>query len=87
VIENEKEGTMYFELTAENAMRFFQLCQERKADTLEERLKILAELAEEHKVNRIGFCQKTQEEFIDHLKQEHNILYINEKDKPDAQKD
>ena len=56
-----------FTLTAENAELFFDICHELKADTEEERIKILEAMAKLGKINNIVKTSMSKEEYIKHL--------------------
>lgn len=56
-----------FRLTAENALLFFEICQEIHADTEAQRISVLNAMVKLGKVDQVTQTTKTKEEYIKHL--------------------
>ena len=66
-----------FSLTADNAMLFFEVCQELKADTEEQRVAILKAMVQLGKVKSVVQTPKTKEEYAKHLAEKFGkVLHI-----------
>ena len=65
-----------FRLTADNALLFFELCHELKADTEESRLWLMGEMIKAGKVEQVTQTPKTKEEYIKHLSKHFNCARI-----------
>ena len=65
-----------FRLSLENAMLFFEVCNELKADTEEKRLKVMNALVQLGKVDQITQTPKTKAEYIKHLQKHFNTCAI-----------
>lgn len=63
-------------MTVDTALEFFHRCQERNANTEEERVKILVELAQEGKMGSVTATNKTREEYITDKAKHFKILRI-----------
>lgn len=67
-------------MTADTATEFFKRCHERGANTEPERVKILAELAEEGRMTSVVATNKTKEEYIKDKAKHFNVLKVTKKD-------
>jgi ABC-type histidine transport system ATPase subunit len=66
-----------FTFTPENAMLFFEVCKELKAETEEDRLKIIKAMAELGKVENIVRTKMNPEDYAKHLASKFgNVLRI-----------
>lgn len=73
---------LMFDLSVENAQEFFERCMKREANTLEERLEILREMAEEGKIKRIMATDRTPDQVAKDLSKHYdNVLIIKPKKK------
>lgn len=68
-----------FRLSLDNALLFYELCHDLKADTEEKRLVIMNELVQLGKVEQITDTPKTKEEYIKHLSQHFSVLNVEPK--------
>lgn len=69
-----------FRLTADNALLFFEICHELKADTEEARLAILSAMVQLGKVEQVTETSKTKEEYIKHLSQHFKCAIVTNDD-------
>ena len=67
---------MAFRLTADNALLFFEICHELKADTEEKRLAIIDAMIQLGKVEQVTQTKKTKEEYIQHLSKNFSVLDV-----------
>lgn len=67
-------------MTPDTAMMFYERCMERKADTPEERIKILAELAAEGRMQSVVATNKTKDEYIQDKAKHFKILKVEKDD-------
>lgn len=65
-----------FRLTPDNAILFWELCQELKADTEEKRVAILDKMAELDQVDSIVQTSMTKNEYLNHLNKHFKVLDI-----------
>ena len=66
-----------FSMNADNAMLFFEVCQELKAETEEERLAILGAMVKLGKIKSITQTKLSKEDYIKHLSEKFgNVLHI-----------
>lgn len=73
---------LVFEMTLEVAQEFYKRCTEREAVTLEERTKILVELANEGKMNAVMETKRTPDQVAkDMAKNFGKVLSIKRKKK------
>ena len=72
--------TVAWTMTADTAMEFYKRCMDRNANTEEEKVKILVELAEEGKMDHVVATDKTKEEYIAHKAKHYNIIEARKKD-------
>lgn len=72
--------TIAWTMTAETAMEFFKRCAERGAISESDRVKILAELAQEGRMNSVVGSDKTQEEYIMDKAKQFKILKIEKRE-------
>ena len=56
-----------YHLTADEAMLFFEICHELKAETEEQRMVILNAMASHGKVGFVVDTPKTKDEYVKHL--------------------
>lgn len=68
--------TLAWTMTAETAMEFFKRCMDRKAETEQERGKILEELAKEGRMTSVVATKKTKEEYIKEKSKHYRILKV-----------
>lgn len=68
-----------FRLTLDNAMLFFELCKELKADTEEKRLSIMDAMVQFGKVEQVTDTPKTKEEYLNHLAKHFKVLNVSSK--------
>jgi signal recognition particle GTPase len=61
-------------MTADTAMKFYERCVERNAQTEEERVQILKELKDE--MLSVSVTKRTTEQLIEDLKQHGDILVV-----------
>ena len=66
--------TVAWTMTADTAMEFFRRCQERNANTEEERVKILIELAKEGQMTNATATNKTKKEYIEDKARHFNVM-------------
>ena len=71
--------TIAWTMTADTAMEFFKRCHDRSANTEEERIKILIELAKEGQMNSVVVTDKMKEEYIDEKAKHFKVLKIGKK--------
>ena len=74
--DDKKPTTTAFEMSAEVACEFFELCEKREAITEVEKIKILTELAEKGKMNRVWQTARPKDQFLDDLSKNYKILRI-----------
>jgi hypothetical protein len=73
---------LMFEMTLRTAEEFFLRCKERGADTEEQRLAILKELAEEGQLKSVMQTNRTADQVAkDMAKNFGNVLYVKPKEK------
>lgn len=65
-----------FRLTAENAMLFYEVCQELGLHTEEERMLVMDALIELGKVEQVTETNKTKEEYLEHLAKHFKIAEL-----------
>lgn len=68
--------TVAWTMTAGTAMEFFRRCHERKANTEQERVKILIELSQEGQMKSVVATSKTKEEYIKDKSRHFKVLRI-----------
>lgn len=68
--------TIAWTMTSETAMEFFKRCQARGADTEQERIKILMELAQEGQMTSVVATGKTKDEYIKDKAKHFKILKV-----------
>jgi len=73
-------GSIAWEMTVDTALEFYKRCVERNAETEEERMEILAELAKEGKMTSVTSSKNTKEEYIREKAKHFKILKITKKD-------
>lgn len=66
-----------FRMTAESALLFFEICQELKATTEEQRWKIMDAMVQLGKVEQVTQTTKSKEEYIKHLNKHFKTAIIN----------
>lgn len=71
-----------FTLSVERLLEFWNLVAERKAETEEERIAILLEMAEEGKIDNVFQTKRTKEQYIKDISREQNVLDLTEKEEP-----
>lgn len=76
-----------FRLSLENAMLFFDVCNELKADTEEKRLKVMGAMVQLGKVEQVTQTPKTKEEYIKHLQKHFKTCAIFPNTSEDAQQE
>ena len=77
-----------FTLTAENAELFFEVCHELKANTEEERVKILIAMAKMGKVENVCKTPMSKDEYIKHLSKNFKCAIVKfDNTKDDAQQE
>lgn len=74
-----------FSLTVDNAMLFFEICRELKADKEEERMTILQAMAQLGKVQNIVKTKMTRAQYVKHLSKNFKCAIV--KSKGDAQQE
>lgn len=72
--------TVAWTMTADTAMEFYRRCIDRHAETEEEKVKILTELAHEGKMTNVTATNKTRDEYIQDKAKHFNVLKIGKKD-------
>lgn len=65
---------------ADTWMEFFKRCMDRKAETEEERVKILIELAQEGRMKSVTATNKTKEEYIRDKAKHFRVMRIKKDD-------
>jgi hypothetical protein len=65
-----------FRLTLDQAILFYEICGELKADTEEKRIAILHEMAKYGQVEGITETQKTKEEYVKHLSEHFGSVLV-----------
>jgi hypothetical protein len=66
-----------FRLSIDQAILFYEICDELKADTEEKRVAVLQAMAQYGQVEGITETQKTKEEYIKHLSEHFgNVLVV-----------
>ncbi len=63
-------------LTADNAVLFYELCQELKAETEAQRVQILMEMARLGKVKNLAKTTMTKEDYLKHLSKNFKVAEI-----------
>jgi len=71
-------------MSVDTAMEFWKRCIERKADTEKERIKILAELAEEGRMQNVVATNKTKEEYIQDKAKHFKLLRIDKNEQENS---
>jgi hypothetical protein len=74
-----------FRLTLDNALLFYEMCLELKADTEEKRLAIMDAMVQFGKVEQVTDTPKTKEEYIKHLSKHFKCAIVHSTD--DAQQE
>lgn len=67
-------------MSVDTALEFYKRCIERKAETEQEKVAILTELAQEGRMKSVVATNKTQEEFINDKSRHFKILHIKKDD-------
>jgi hypothetical protein len=80
-IEPEFPKTGVFVMTVDTAIEFYERCINQKAETEEERQKILLELSQEGKMDRAYLTNRSKDQVIKDLAREHKVLHIKNKEK------
>lgn len=70
----DNKKTFAFRMDVDTALEFFERTKERGAETEEERIKILLELANEGKMKNIIMTSRTKEQIIEDYEKHYNIL-------------
>lgn len=65
-----------FRLTLDQAVLFYEICDELKADTEEKRVAVLQAMAQYGQVEGITETQKTKEEYIKHLSEHFGSVLV-----------
>ena len=65
-----------FRLTLDQAVLFYEICGELKADTEEKRIAVLTAMAQYGQVEGITETQKTKEEYIKHLAEHFGSVLV-----------
>jgi len=68
-----------FTLSADDAFLFFEICQELKVTTEEQRTQILLEMAKLGKVRNVVQSKSTKDEYKKHLAQHFKVIDVKEK--------
>jgi hypothetical protein len=69
-----------FRLTVDQAMLFFEVCQEIGADTEEKRLVVMQEMAKAGLVEGITDTKMTKDEYVKHLSEKFGNTIVIKKD-------
>jgi hypothetical protein len=77
--EKKEPVLTIFEMTADTACEFYELCEKKGVKTEEEKAKVLAELASKGKMTRVYQTKRTKEKFVSDLSKELRVLHIKDK--------
>lgn len=69
-----------WEMNIDTALEFWQRVIDRKAETEEERIKILEELAKEGKMNSVSETSRTKKQIVEDKSKHWRILDVQAKD-------
>lgn len=72
----DKNKTLVWTMDVDTALEFYRRCIERNAETEDERLKILTDLAEEGRMKSVVATSKTKEEYIQDKAKHFRVLRI-----------
>ena len=65
----------------DTAIEFYKRCIDQKAETEEDKQKILIELSKEGKMDRAYLTNRSKDKVIKDLMKEHKVLHIKNKEK------
>jgi hypothetical protein len=62
---------------------FYQICKEVKAETEEDRLKVLLEMARSNLIESVYTTKRTKKQLVEDFGKEHKVLDLTEKENED----
>jgi muconolactone delta-isomerase len=78
--EDDQPTITAFEMSADVACEYFELCEKRKAKTEKERSKVLNELAKKGKMSRVWRTKRSKDQFLNDLARNYKVLHIKSKE-------
>jgi len=72
--------TIAWTMTVDTAMEFFKRCDERGANTEQERIAILVELAQEGQMQNVVATNKSRDEYIQEKAKHFKVLDASKRD-------